>query len=97
MRHIRLLVPQRHRPNEPLHLNRLPRETLPDKRRLRDHPLPRLGLGLSRLQHLEHLVLGDSSDLGKGDRVLGGSVFASLFDGGGERFGVLKVQSQEKR
>lgn len=89
MRDVCLFVPQRHRSDEPLHLNRLPGEALSNERSLGDHPLPRLGLGLSRLEHLEHLVLSDSSDLGKRDGVLGSSVFTSLLDGGGERFGIL--------
>jgi len=81
MRNVGLLVPQRHRPDEPLHLHRLPGETLPNERRLRDHSLPRLGLGLSGLEDLEHLVLGDSSNLGQGNRVLGSSILSSLLDG----------------
>lgn len=84
-----LLVPERHRPNEPLHLNRLSGETFTDKGSLGNHSLPRLGLGLSRLENLEHLVLGNSSNFGERDRVLGGSVLSSLFDGRRKRFGIL--------
>lgn len=90
-----LLVPERHRSNEPLHLYRLPREPLADKCRLAHHPLPALGLGLSRLEDLEHLVLGDSAHFGQGDRVLGRAVLSALLDGRRERLGVLLTTAEK--
>mmetsp|Transcript_21495 Transcript_21495/g.52942 ORF Transcript_21495/g.52942 Transcript_21495/m.52942 type:complete len:203 (-) Transcript_21495:16-624(-) len=57
MRHMRLLEPHPHRPNEPLELWRLPREIVPHERRLRHHPLPLALLPLPRLHHPKHLIL----------------------------------------
>lgn len=55
-----LLVSEGHGSNESLHLHGLSGETLSHKRRLRHHSLPSFGLGLSRLEHLEHLIFSNS-------------------------------------
>ena len=73
-----------------LELDGLSRETLAHKRRLVDHPLPALSLVLSRLDNLEHLLLGDTADLGQGHGVLGRAVLSPVLDRGAERFCVLR-------
>lgn len=80
MRNIRLLEPQSHRPHEPLQLWRFPREALPNERRLRDHPLPTLALTLTRLQHLEHLVLRNPPNLRQRYSELGRLVLPPLLN-----------------
>lgn len=62
MRDIRFFVPQRHRPDEPLHLHRFSRKALTHERSLGHHPLPRLALALPGLHHLEHLVFRNPPD-----------------------------------
>lgn len=65
-----------------LQLDRFSGETLPNKRSLVDHPLPALVFVLARLDDLEHLLLGNASDLGQGHSVLGGAIFSSVLDRG---------------
>jgi hypothetical protein len=91
-----LLVTERHRADEALHLYGLAGEALADKRRLGDHPLPALGLGLARLENLEHLVLGDAANLGQRHRVLCRPVLAALLDRRRERLGVLLTLAVEQ-
>lgn len=79
-----------HRANEALELDGLAGESLADERGLVDHALPALVLVLSGLDDLEHLLLGNTADLGKGDRVLCGAVLPPVLDGGRERLCVLK-------
>lgn len=64
-----------------LQLDRFSGEALPNKRGLVDHPLPALALVLARLDDLEHLLLGDASNLGQGHGILGGAIFSSVLDG----------------
>lgn len=80
MCYIRLLVPQCHWPHKSLHLHRLSREPLSHERRLRDHPLPRFLLTLTRPHHLEHLVFCNTSNLRQRHSILGSLVFPSLLD-----------------
>jgi len=80
MRDIRLFETQGHGSHEPLQLRRLPREALPNECRLRNHPLPGLALALTRLQHLEHLVLRDTSDFRQRHSELGSLVLPPLLD-----------------
>ena len=58
VRHVRLVHPQPHGPDEPLELGRLPREVVAHKRHLGHHPLPALPLRFARLEHFKHLRLG---------------------------------------
>lgn len=81
MSDIGFFVAQRHWPNEPLHLDRFSRETLPDERGLRHHTLPRFALALSSLEHLEHLIFRDAANFGKRHSVFGRLVFPLLLDG----------------
>lgn len=76
------LHPQSHRPDEPLQLDGFSCETLANKRRLVDHPLPALALVLPRLDDLEHLLLCDTSDFWQGNSILCRLVFSAVFDGG---------------
>jgi len=67
-----LLVSQTHGPDKPLELGCPPREVGSNESRLGDNPLPRLlGRLLARLDHLEHLLLGDAPDLGQRHAELG--------------------------
>lgn len=72
---------QSHRTDEALELDRLASEALADERGLVDHTLPALALVLSGLDDLEHLLLGDASNLGQGHGILGGAIFSSVLDG----------------
>lgn len=84
-----LLVPQAHRPDKPLELGRPAREVGPDKGGLRDHALPRLlGRLLARLDHLEHLLLGDTPHLGQRHAELGRLLGALVLDLRRQRLGV---------
>jgi hypothetical protein len=97
MRHIRLLVPQPHRPNKALIFDRPPREPGPHKRRLRDHALPRLLLRLlSRLDHREHFLLAHTLDLWNRDREPRRLLIALLLDGRRQRFRVLLVAAVQQ-
>lgn len=72
MRNVRLLVSETHRTNKPLELGRPSREIGSDKSRLGNHALPGLLVDLlSRLDHLEHLLLSDTAHLGQWHSELG--------------------------
>lgn len=89
MRHVGLLVSQSHRPDEPLHLHGLSGESLSNKGGLVDHSLPRLALLRSSLDDLEHLLFGNSPDLGQGHAVLGRLVLSPLLDTARQGLGIL--------
>jgi hypothetical protein len=93
MRDVGLLVTQSHRSDEPLHLHGLSGETLSDKRGLVDHPLPALRFFRSGLDDLEHLLLGDSPNLGQGHAVLGSLILSPLLDTAGQGLGILLTLS----
>lgn len=94
---IGLLVPQTHGPDEPLVLDRSAGEVVPDEGRLRDHALPRLlGRLLARLDHLEHLLLADTSDLGQRHGELGRLLGALVLDRAGQRLGVGRLRTVEQ-
>lgn len=94
---MRLLVPQTHRPDKPLKLGRPSREIRPDKSRLGDHPLPRLlGRLLSRLDDLEHLLLGDTPHLGQRHAELGRLLGPLVLDLRAECLGVGRVGAVEE-
>ena len=69
MGNMRLLEPQRHGPDKPLELGRLPSEVLPDEGHFGHHPLPAFPPGLPGLEDLEDIGLGDRLDGWKGDLV----------------------------
>lgn len=89
MRDVGLVHTKGHGADEALELDRLTGKALTNKRVLVDHTLPALALVLSSLDDLEHLLLGNTTDLGQGNGVLGGAVLPAVLDGGGERLGVL--------
>ena len=72
------------------------RTHLSDKGSLGDHALPSLALALSGLEDLEHLVLGDTSDLGERDGKLAGLFLALLLDRRRERLGVVLALAVEQ-
>lgn len=93
---IGFLIPKSHGPNKPLHLDGLAREALSDKGGFRDHPLPRLRLGFSGLEDLEHLVFSDTADFRERYGVFRSLLFPFLLDGRGEGFGVLLALAIEQ-
>lgn len=96
MCHVRLFIPQGHRPHKALHLHWLASETLSNKCRLRNHAFPRFALALARPHDLEHLILRDPTDLGQGNSILGRLLFALLLDCGRERFCILLAFAVEE-
>lgn len=74
-----------------LELDRLPRETFPDKCRLVYHSFPALSLMFTRLDHLEHFLFRNTPDLRQRNRILCSSVFSPIFDSRAESFGILSV------
>jgi hypothetical protein len=94
---MRLLVPQTHGPNKPLELGRPSREIGPNKSRLGDNPLPRLlGRLLARLDDLEHLLLGDTPDLGERHAELGRLLGALVLDLRRQGLGVGRARPVEQ-
>lgn len=86
---IRLLVPQTHRPNKPLVLDRPTSEVVPNKSRFGNHPLPRLLRSfLSRIDNLEHLLLTDTLDLRQRHSKLSRLLIPLILDGAGQGLGV---------
>ena len=77
---ISFFVSKGHWSHKTFHFDWLASETLPNKRRLRDHPLPCLLLALACTHDLEHLIFCDSPDLRKGDGVLRRLVLPLLLD-----------------
>lgn len=64
MSNVGFFVSQRHRSDEPFHLDGLSRKTFADKGGFCHHPLPRFALTLAGFDDLEHLILGDTPDFG---------------------------------
>ena len=93
---IRLLVPQSHGSDKSFHLDRLPRESLPDKCSLRHHPLPSLLFALPCPHYLEHLLFGDPANLGQRHCIFCSLIFPLLLDRGGKGLGVLLALSVQK-
>lgn len=97
MRDMRLLVSETHRTNEPLELGRPSREIGTNKCRLGNDTLPRLlGRLLSRLDDLEHLLLGDTPHLGQRHGELGRLLGPLVLDLGAERLGVGRGRTVEQ-
>lgn len=97
MRHVGLLVTQTHGPDEALVLDGPPGELGPDKRWLCNHALPALLLRLcTRLDNLEHFILGDTLDLWQRHAELGRLFGALLLDGRGKRLGRVGRLAVEK-
>lgn len=92
-----LFVSQTHGPDEPLVLDGASGEIGTDESGLGDHSLPALlGSLLSGLDDLEHLLLGDTPDLGKWDGELCGLFITLVLDGRGQGLGVLLLRSVEQ-
>lgn len=96
MRHVGFFVSQSHRSNEPLHLHGLSSESLSDKRGLVDHSLPTLALLRTGLDDLEHLLLGNPSNLGQRHAVLGRLVLSPLLDTARQGLGILLTLSVQQ-
>lgn len=68
-----------------------------DKSGLGDHSLPALLCRLlSRLDNLEHFLLGDTPDLGQGHTELGGLFGSLVLDGRRQSFGIFLVAAVEQ-
>ena len=90
-------IAESHGADEALVLYGPPREIRAHKRRLGDHPLPPLLLGLgTRLDDLEHLVLGDSLDARQRDREFRGFLLPLLLDRGRQRLGDVGLLAVEE-
>lgn len=97
MCHVGLLVTQSHGPDEALVLDGSTREARTDEGRLGDHTLPALLLRLlSRLDNREHFLLGNTLDLGQGNREPGCLFITLLLDGGREGLGILLVAAVQQ-
>lgn len=72
-----------------LELYGLSRESLPNKRRLVDHSLPALSLVFTRLDDFEHLLLGDTPNLGQRHGILGRPILSAVFDSRTKSLGIL--------
>lgn len=92
-----LLVPQTHRPNKPLVLDRPTSEVIPNKSRFGNHPLPRLLRSfLPCIDNFEHLLLTDTLHLGQGDGKLGRLLGALVLDRTGEGLGIRRLRTVEQ-
>jgi hypothetical protein len=89
VRNVSLLVSHGHRPNESFHLHRLSRESLSNESGLVDHSLPTLGLLRSGLDDLEHLLFGNSSNLGQRNAVFRSLVLSPLLNTARQCLGIL--------
>lgn len=97
MRHMRLLIPQPHRPDKAFILHRPPRKVWSHKCRLRDHSFPTLLRSLlPRLDYLEHFLFAYPLHLGQGNAELSGFFIPLIFDGATERLCVGGLGSVEE-
>lgn len=83
--------------NEPLVFDRTTSKVGADESRLGDHSLPALLCSLlSGLDDLEHLLLGNTSDLGQGHAELGSLLGSLVLDGRGQGLCILLVAAVEQ-
>ena len=87
-----------HGPHTPctthLELDGFSGESLSDKCSLVDHSLPALSLVFTRLDDLEHFLLGDTPHFGQRHGILGRSILSAVLDSRTKSFCVLESTSR---
>lgn len=96
MGNVGFFVAEGHWSNKPLHFDGLASKRFAYESCFCDHTFPGLALALSGPEHLEHLFLRNTANLGEGYSILGGPFLALLFDSAGESFGILLALTVQK-